>query len=92
MFHALRQAATTQPLVMIRLLEVLAEVGAVEGDPARRAELRRHAALACDAALPAAGGDASVRAAVTERHAAAVRALDGEGGGAGAAEPRRRRS
>jgi uncharacterized membrane protein len=92
MFHALRQAAAAQPAVMIRLLEVLAEVGAVEGDPARRAELRRHAALARDAALAGGVDDASVRAAVAERHAAAVRALDGVDRGTAEAMPRRRRS
>jgi uncharacterized membrane protein len=53
MFHMIRQDGTGSPPVMIRLLEVLAAVGAVEGDPARRGALRRHAALAGEAALAA---------------------------------------
>lgn len=50
MFHMLRQAASGEPAVMIRLLEVLAEVEAVETDPRRRHALRRHAQLAGEAA------------------------------------------
>jgi uncharacterized membrane protein len=74
MFHMLRQAAVPEPAVMIRLLEVLAEVAAVERDPARRRVLRRHAELAREAAQ---GGtaDPSVRDAVAERHARVLAAL-----------------
>jgi len=50
MFHMFRQAAAGQPSVMIRLLEVLAEVEAVEPDPGRRKALRRHARMAAEAA------------------------------------------
>ncbi|TCZ57310.1 DUF2254 domain-containing protein [Roseicella aquatilis] len=68
MFHMLRQAATAQPAVMIRLLEVLAEAAALESDPAHQGALRRHAALARDAAL---GGteDAAACEAIAQRHA-----------------------
>lgn len=46
MFHTIRQNAAGNPSVLIRLLEVLARVAEVERHPQRRAELRRHAALA----------------------------------------------
>lgn len=90
MFHPLREACGAQPVVSIRLMEVLAEVAAVEHAPDRRAELRRHAVLARDAAL---GGtpDASVREAVSARHAVALAALDGvaaPGGSRGIADRR----
>jgi uncharacterized membrane protein len=51
MFHMIRESGVTSPPVMIRLLEVLAEVGAVEHDAGRRKVLRRHAELAAEAAL-----------------------------------------
>ncbi len=77
MFHLPRQNGADQPAVMIRLLEVLAEVAAVECDPERRCHLRRHADLAHVAAL---GGtqDAAARAAIEERH---VRVLAAAGDG-----------
>ncbi|MGG5808244.1 DUF2254 domain-containing protein [Falsiroseomonas sp. CW058] len=71
MFHPLRQGARDDPGVTIRLLEVLAEVAAVERGEARRAALLRHADLA---RASAAGGDASVAAAIAERHGAVLRA------------------
>jgi uncharacterized membrane protein len=47
MFHMVRQyAAVGSPAVLIRLLETLARVAAVETRPERRAALRRHADLA----------------------------------------------
>lgn len=46
MFHPIRQSAAGNATVLIRLLEVLARVRAVEPHPERRAELDRHAALA----------------------------------------------
>lgn len=78
MFHQLRQAAASQPAVLIRLLEVLAEVAAVEPDPARRRDLRRHADLARDAAL---GGteDPTAHAAVAQRHERLLATLGGQG-------------
>ncbi len=51
MFHMIRENGVSSPPVMIRLLEVLTEVGAVEHDPGRRNVLRRHAELAAEAAL-----------------------------------------
>nr|WP_264185617.1 DUF2254 domain-containing protein [Roseicella aerolata] len=74
MFHMLRQNGAGQPAVMIRLLEVLAEVGAVERDPDRRQALYRHAALAREAAL-AGTDDTAARAAIEERHARLPAAL-----------------
>ncbi len=76
MFHMLRQGGAPVPAAMIRLLEVLAEVAAVERDPERRRALRRHADLARDTAL---GGteDAAAREAIAERHARAVAVLGG---------------
>lgn len=68
MFHMLRQAGETQPSVMIRLLEVLGAVAAVESDPGHNAVLARHAALARDTALRGTE-DAAARAAILERHA-----------------------
>ena len=75
MFHMLRQAGASVPSVMVRLLEVLAEAGAVERDPARCAALRRHADLARDAAL---GGtqDAAARETLRHRHRRALAAID----------------
>jgi len=60
--------------VLIRLLEVLTDVLAVETSPARRAPLRRHADLALAAGqdgLEDAAGLADLRA----RHAVFLRAL-----------------
>ncbi|WP_431266943.1 DUF2254 domain-containing protein [Dankookia sp. P2] len=73
MFHMLRQSGAGSPAVMIRLLEVLAEIGAVERDPDRRHALRRHIELAREAAL---GGtaDTAARAAVIDRTALAFAA------------------
>jgi uncharacterized membrane protein len=51
MFHMIRESGASSPPVMIRLLEVLAEVAAVERDNGRRDVLRRHADLAAEAAL-----------------------------------------
>lgn len=76
MFHAIRQAGAAQAMVAIRLLEMLTEVAGVERDPKRRAELRRHADLACDAALTDAS-DASVQDAVARCKAALTAALRG---------------
>lgn len=76
MLHALRQASVKQPVVALRLLQVLDEVAAVERDPGRRAELRRHADLARDAAL-AEGPDPSVREAVAETYGCLLITLDG---------------
>lgn len=46
MFHMIRQSGAGNAAVMIRLLEVLAEVIMVEGDTRRRAALLRHGELA----------------------------------------------
>lgn len=69
MFHMLRQAASGQPAVMIRMLEVLGEVAAVEPDSGRRAVLAWHADLAAAAALRGTR-DRSARRALRERRAA----------------------
>ncbi|WP_207017828.1 DUF2254 domain-containing protein [Roseococcus suduntuyensis] len=45
MFHTIRQSAAGNPAVMIRLVEVLGRVRAVEPRAERRAELDRHVAL-----------------------------------------------
>jgi len=50
MFHMIRQSAAEAPSVMIRLLDTLARVIAVETSGERRAELLRHADLAISAA------------------------------------------
>jgi uncharacterized membrane protein len=76
MFHMLRQAASTQPAVVIRLLEVLTSVATVERDPARRAVLRGHLDLARDAGF-AGTADAAARQALVARHAAALALLRG---------------
>jgi uncharacterized membrane protein len=73
MFHMLRQAGVSEPAVSIRLIEVLAAVGAVERDPARRAVLRRHLGLAAEAARGS--DDQTVRAAVAQRYEAGLAAL-----------------
>lgn len=78
MFHPLRQAGAAQPVVSIRLLEVLAEVAAVERDPGRRDELRRHAELAREAAA-AGAPDASATDLIGRKHAALLTALDASG-------------
>ncbi len=72
MFHMLRQAASGQPAVMIRMLEVLAAVAAVEPDSGRRAVLARHADLAAAAALRGTR-DASARRAIRDRLASVIR-------------------
>ena len=73
MLHMLRQDGVREPAVMIRLLEVLGEVGAVEQDPVRRQALRRHIRLAHDAAL-AGTADAAAREAILDRTAQAFAA------------------
>lgn len=49
MFHMIRQNAAGSPAVLIRLLETLGRVFAVETDANRRAELLRHTELALSA-------------------------------------------
>lgn len=49
MFHTIRQNAAGSPTVLIRLLETLERVIAVETDAKRRAELLRHAELTLSA-------------------------------------------
>lgn len=49
MFHMIRQSAAGSPAVLIRLLETLGRVMAVERRAERRAELLRHAELAVSA-------------------------------------------
>jgi uncharacterized membrane protein len=49
MFHMIRQNASGSPAVLIRLLEVLGRVMAVETRPERQAELLRHADLTLSA-------------------------------------------
>ncbi len=74
MFHLIRQNAAGSAAVLIRLLEVLAEVLAIERAPARRATLRRHADLALavgEAGITDPAGLASLR----DRHEALVRGL-----------------
>jgi uncharacterized membrane protein len=79
MFHMLRQAASGQASVMIRLLEVLAAVATVEGDPHRRQVLREHIGLAYRAAV-ATAADRSAREALAERRRTALAALEQPGG------------
>ena len=74
MFHMLRESGAGQPAAMIRLLEVLAGVGSVERDPARRRELRRHAGLAAEAALRGTPDEAA-EADIAERRDRAFAAL-----------------
>jgi len=74
MFHMLRQAGCGMPSVIIRMLEVLGAVAAVEQDPQRRRVLRRHVDLAYDAGL-ASTGDPSALAALGDRHAAALQVI-----------------
>jgi uncharacterized membrane protein len=70
MFHMIRQnAAGGSPAVLIRLLETLARVAAVETRPERRAALRRHADLAL-AAGRAGTTDAASLAALDARRRA----------------------
>ncbi|MDA9420728.1 MULTISPECIES: DUF2254 domain-containing protein [Bradyrhizobium] len=45
MFHMIRQSAGAQPVVSIRLIEVLTQVASCERDPARLLALSHHAAL-----------------------------------------------
>lgn len=69
MFHMIRQDGAGSAAVLLRLMEVLGAVLAVEREPARRAALRRHAALALAAGRQHLGeGDAM--AALEARHAA----------------------
>ncbi len=75
MFHMLRQAGAGTPSVMIRLLEILAEAGAVERAMDRRRCLRRHADLARDAALPGTR-DATALDAIGQRHGSVLRAME----------------
>ena len=49
MFHMIRQNASGSPAVLIRLLETLGRVMAVETRAERRAELLRHAELTLSA-------------------------------------------
>jgi uncharacterized membrane protein len=77
MFHMLRQAGADQPAVMIRLLEVLGEIGAVEQDPDRRRSLWRHAGLAHDAAM-AGTQDAAARETIAARYRRALDRMAGE--------------
>jgi len=65
----LRQGGASQSAVMIRLLEVLGGIAAVEDDPARRAVLTHHADMARTAALRGTR-DAAARRAIRQRHAA----------------------
>ncbi|WP_301591625.1 DUF2254 domain-containing protein [Sabulicella glaciei] len=74
MFHMLRQSGAGEPSVMIRLLEVLAEVARLEPDPERRRVLRRHVELAHDAAREATS-DPSARTALARRYDTALTAL-----------------
>jgi uncharacterized membrane protein len=46
MFHMIRQSASRNPAVLIRLIEVLTKVVSCEHDPERRESLKRHADLA----------------------------------------------
>lgn len=48
MLHMIRQNAGGQPAILIRMLDVLAQVATCEGDPARRVILVHHADLICD--------------------------------------------
>lgn len=75
MFQLLRQAATSQPAVLIRLLEVLAEVATVEHEPARRRALRHQADLARAATQQGGTDDPTVREAAAERYDRVVAAL-----------------
>ncbi|MGG5887149.1 DUF2254 domain-containing protein [Falsiroseomonas sp. HC035] len=76
MFHMLRQAAATQPAVIIRLMEVLTSVSTLERDAERRAVLRGHLDLARDAGF-AGTEDAAAREALVARHGAALALLRG---------------
>ncbi|MGE0370680.1 MAG: DUF2254 domain-containing protein [Gammaproteobacteria bacterium] len=74
MFHMMRQSGTTVPAVMIRMLEVLSEVAAVEPDPLRRQALLQHAewthAMALDGTQ-----DVAARRTIAERHAGMLHRL-----------------
>lgn len=69
MFHMIRQNAAGSPAVLIRLLETLGRVLAVETRPGRRAELLRHADLTVSARRIAVVDPDDV-AALDARHAA----------------------
>lgn len=75
MFHMLREGGAAQSAAMIRMLEVLARVAAVERDPDRRNGLRRHVDLAVDAALDGTTDEAA-RASIASRHACTLAAFD----------------
>jgi uncharacterized membrane protein len=69
MFHMIRQNATGNPAILIRMVEVLTAVASCEQDPARLGALRRHANLAlgdAERTVPNATDLNDVR----ERHAA----------------------
>jgi len=74
MFHMLRQSGASIPPVMIRLLEVITEVGCLERDPERRVQLRRHADLARRAAT-ADTRDSAALSSIEVRYAEAVAVL-----------------
>lgn len=74
MFHMIRQNAAGSAAVLIRLLEVLTDVLAVETVSARRASLRRHADLALAAGQEGVE-DLAGLADLKARHAAFLRAL-----------------
>lgn len=90
MFHMIRQNAAASPGVLIRLRDVLERVMAVEANPARQAELRRHSTLALGAGRLAIKDPADVNAledhpgmalredALVPDARAASRGLDGE--------------
>ena len=71
MLHMVRQSGASSPAVMIRLIEVVAEVVAVEQEPRRRHVLRRHLGLAFEAAM-AATGDRAAREDLEQRNRAAL--------------------
>jgi len=70
MFHMIRQNAAGSPAVLIRLLEMLGRVIAVETRTERRAELLRHAELALSAGRLGIGDPADIAA--LEAHRVAV--------------------
>ncbi len=78
MFHMIRQNASASPAVLIRLVETIHRVIAVETRLERRAELLRHAALAVAAGRIGIGDPADVAA--LERRAAMVPGADAPAG------------
>lgn len=77
MFHMLRQNAAQEPTVLIHLAGVLGAVAEVESNAARRRTLRRHLDLV-QATAARTMFDASATAALAERVAAAIAALERE--------------